>query len=126
MTGTVSRLCLAGALALAAAGCSAGYILGAYGNAPVRIVTIGCNTTYEVYENAQARTVMVRTNVGAELGGIICSDPALAGGAHLARLQRAADRFFENMKRPHCRTVEGRSLSPIHAEFAYACGTPPA
>jgi hypothetical protein len=113
----VGRLGLAAAAAAALAGCSAGYIFETYGPpiGPV-LVTVGCHTTYEVYDNPKERLIMVRDNVGAAVAGLICRDPGV-----VPTPQRAVAYHFEATQRPKCAIVEERKLSPIHREFVYAC-----
>src|SRR3954465_15471683 len=53
------------AVAAGVAGGSAGSLFHTY--APpiaVTLITVGCHTTYEVYENTKERLIMVRDNVG--------------------------------------------------------------
>ena len=111
------RLWIVAATAAALAGCSAGYIYATYGPpiAPV-LVTVGCHTTYEVYDNPKERRIMVRDNLGAAIAGMICRDPGV-----VPTPRRAVEYHFEATQRPACTVVEERSLSPIHREFVYAC-----
>ena len=113
----VFRVWLGAAAAAALAGCSAGYIYETYGP-PIgpTLVTVGCHTTYEVYDNLKERRIMVRDNVGAAVSGLICRDPGVAPSP-----QRAVAYFFEMTQRPKCAVVEERTLTPVHREFVYAC-----
>src|SRR4051812_28000251 len=58
----VARLCVVTGLAVGAAGCSVGYIYERYGASGPAIVTVGCHTSYEVWESYRDRTLLVRTN----------------------------------------------------------------
>ena len=118
----VARLCALLALACAACGCSAGYIYQRYGAAGASIVTVGCHTSYEVWESYRDRTVLVRTNAQAAIAAAVCTDDVPPGAPPEARLRRAAELYFINGKRGQCRIIDGRSLSPIHSEFTYSCG----
>ena len=110
-------LWLAAAAAAALAGCSAGYIFETYsGPIAPTLVTVGCHTTYEVYENGKERLIMVRTNVGAEIAGVACRDPGVRPTP-----RRAVEYHFETTLRPKCAIVEERKLTPIHWEFVYTC-----
>ena len=115
--GVLCRLWTVAAAAAALSGCSAGYIYETYGP-PIgpSLVTVGCHTTYDVYDNLKERRMMVRTNVGTAVAGVICRDP---GATPTAR--RAVEYYFEATLRPKCAIVEERSLTPIHQEFVYAC-----
>jgi hypothetical protein len=117
----VPRLCAVTILAVAAAGCSVGYIYERYGASGAAIVTVGCHTSYEVWESYRDRTLLVRTNVQAGIAGAVCTDDVPPGAPPQSRLQRAAEEYFIITKRPKCRITEARPLSPIHSEFAYAC-----
>ncbi|HEX8166192.1 MAG TPA: hypothetical protein VF601_10450 [Beijerinckiaceae bacterium] len=111
------RLWLAATAAATVAGCSAGYIFETYGP-PIgpALVTVGCHTTYEVYENPKERVIMVRDNLGAAVAGVACRDPGVAPTP-----RRAVEYHFETTLRPNCAIVEERKLSPIHVEFVYVC-----
>jgi hypothetical protein len=110
-------LCLAAA-ALGLAGCSIDYI-GATYTAPVapNLITVGCHTTYEVYDNLKHRTMMVRTNPGGEIAEVFCPEDRHLG----PRPRRAAQIHLEKSLRPNCRIVDERRLSPMHWEYVYAC-----
>lgn len=105
------------AAALALAGCSADYIYASYGPplGPV-LVTVGCHTTYEVYDNVKQRTMMVRSNVVAGVAEALCGDRAEA-----PRPRRAVEIHLEKTNRPNCTVAEERRLSAIHTEYVYAC-----
>jgi hypothetical protein len=113
----VTRLGLAAA-AVSLAGCGIDYI-GANYTAPVgpTLVTVGCNTTYEVYDNLKNRTAMVRTNLGGELAETFCPEDRHLGPRH----RRAVQIHLEKTLRPHCKIVDERRLSAIHWEYVYAC-----
>jgi hypothetical protein len=117
---SVSALGLAVA-AVSLAGCGIDYI-GATYTTPVgpTIVTVGCNTSYEVYENAKYRTALVRTNVGGELADAFCAEDRHLG----PRTRRAVQIHLEKTQRPHCKVVEERKLTAIHWEYVYACESP--
>lgn len=113
----------AGALAAGAstlAGCSGNYIYAAYGPpaAPV-LVTVGCHTTYEVYDNLKQRTMMVRTNVVAGVASALCRDEPGASPPP----RRAVEIHLEKTNRPKCTVVEERRLTAIHMEYVYTCRT---
>ena len=118
----VARLCALLALACAASGCSVGYIYERYGATGASIVTVGCHTSYEVWESYRDRTVLVRTNAPAAVAGLVCTEDLPPGAPAEARLRRAAELYFINAKRGQCRITDGRSLSPLHSEFSYNCG----
>jgi hypothetical protein len=113
--GVLCRLGMLAAAAAALAGCSAGYIYETYGPpiAPA-LVTVGCHTTYEVYDNLKERRIMVRDHIGSAVAGMICRDPGV-----VPTPRRAVEYHLE--VRPKCAIVEERSLTPIHREFVYAC-----
>jgi hypothetical protein len=117
----VASLCVVTGLAVGAAGCSVGYIDERYGASGPAIVTVGCHTSYEVWESYRDRTLLVRTNPQASIAAAICTDDFPPGAPPQARLRRAAEVHFINTKRPKCQVTEGRSLSPIHSEFSYIC-----
>ena len=106
------------AAAVSLAGCGFDYI-GANYTGPVgpTLVTVGCNTTYEVYDNVKNRTAMVRTNPGGELAEAFCAEDRHLGPRH----RRAVQIHFEKSLRPQCRIIDERRLSPIHWEYVYAC-----
>lgn len=114
----VSRLCLAAAGAAALGGCSTGYIYATYSTpvAPI-LVTVGCHTTYEVYENLKTRTMMVRSNVAADVAAVVCRDDPGVG----PRPRRAVEIHLQKTNRPACSIGPERRLSPIHWEFPYSC-----
>jgi hypothetical protein len=115
----MARLWLAVGMAIVVSGCAFDYI-GATYTAPVvkpELVTVGCNTTYEVYDNRKHQTMMVRTNIGGELAEAICPEDRHLG----PRMRRAVQIHLEKTMRPECRIVDERKLSPIHWEYAYAC-----
>lgn len=115
--GMIAKLWLAAAAASALSGCSANYIVATYGPplSPV-LVTVGCHTTYEVYDNLKHRTMMVRTNVAAGVAEVICRD---AGAS--PRPRRAVEIHLEKTARTKCRIVEERRLSALHMEYVYSC-----
>jgi hypothetical protein len=106
------------AAAASLAGCGIDYISRNY-TAPVgpTLVTVGCNTTYEVYDNLKNRTAMVRTDLGGELAEVFCAEDRHLG----PRPRRAVQIHFEKTQRPRCQIVEERKLSAIHWEYVYAC-----
>jgi hypothetical protein len=120
MNKLVWSLSILGTLALATSACSVGYIYERYGATAPAIVTVGCHSSYEVFENLRDRTIMVRTNAGASIAGLVCTDD-LPPGTPSSRLERAVDVHFANTNRPKCRITERRELSPIHSEFSYVC-----
>ena len=91
------------AAAIGLAGCSAGYIYATYGP-PLgpTLVTVGCHTTYEVYENAKERLIMVRTNVGTQIASVVCRDPGVTPTP-----RRAVEYHFEATNRPKCTARRG-------------------
>jgi hypothetical protein len=113
-----SKLWLATAAAISAAGCGIDYIGANYARpGGPTLVTVGCNTTYEVYDNWKNRTAMVRTNVGGELAEAFCAEDRHLG----PRPRRAVQIHLEKTFRPKCQIVDERKLSAIHWEFVYAC-----
>jgi hypothetical protein len=112
------RLAVAGLVAAAGAGCSVDYIFATY-SAPIApvIVTVGCNTSFDVFENPKEGRIMVRSNVGADIAEAFCREDAALG----PRPRRAVAIHFEKTNRPNCSIVEERKLSPMHWEFSYAC-----
>ena len=105
------------AVAIGLAGCSAGYIYATYGPPiVVALITVGCHTTYEVYENSKERLIMVRTNVGTQIASAVCRDPGVTPTP-----RRAVEYHFEATNRPKCSLAEERKLSPIHWEYVYSC-----
>jgi hypothetical protein len=112
------RAWLAAAIAAAAAGCSAGYMFETYGNTTYpAVITVGCHTSYEVYDNQKERVMMVRKNVGTEIARAVCRDEPGASPPP----RRAAELHLENSWRPQCVIVEERRLTPLHQEFVYTC-----
>jgi hypothetical protein len=113
----VGRIGVALAAAIGLAGCSAGYIYATYGPPiVVALITVGCHTTYEVYENSKERLIMVRTNVGTQIASAVCRDPGVTPTP-----RRAVEYHFEATNRPKCSLAEERKLSPIHWEYVYSC-----
>lgn len=110
---------LAAAGAVALAGCSVDYIFATYSAPTVTpvIVTVGCNTSYEVYDNLKQRTMMVRTNLPADVAALVCRDEP---GAR-PRPWRAVEIHLEKTGRPKCSVVEERRLTATHWEYVYAC-----
>lgn len=102
------------------AGCAAPLIAERYsvGIAPRQIV-LACRDVYEVYDRADAETLLVTTSVGTEASASICSGELTKE----QRLRAAAERFLVETKKPRaCRLLSGVDLSPAHAEYGYRCG----
>jgi hypothetical protein len=112
----VSAVGLAAALGLA--GCGIDHIGTTY-TLPVGpgLVTVGCNTTYEVYDNVKYRTAMVRTNIAGELADAFCPEDRHLG----PRPRRALQIYLDRSSRAHCKIVEERKLTAIHWEYVYSC-----
>jgi hypothetical protein len=113
----LGRIGTAVALAGGLAGCAAGYIYANYGPPIIPVlITVGCHTTYEVYENPKERLIMVRDNLGAAIAGAICRDPGVTPTP-----RRAVEYHFDASNRPKCTIIEERKLSPVHWEYVYRC-----
>ena len=112
------RLWLAAAAAIPAGSCMIDYMAATYtgpvGPAPV---TVGCHTTYDVYDNPKQRTMMVRTNIAGELAEAFCPEDRHLG----PRPRRAVQIYLEKTSKANCRIVDERRLTPAHWEYAYAC-----
>ena len=119
MSARLGRLGLAAGPLVVLAGCAtASYLSSAYIGVPPQIVTTGCKDTYEVYDKRQAGKLLVVSNVLRELAE--CDGSGRDRGK-LARFEETARVYFAEIRRAECRIVTAAALSPLHAEFTYAC-----
>ena len=108
------------ALALAvASGCSAPAISERYAvNVGPRQVVLNCRDVYEVYDRADAETILVATSPGTEATVAVCGVPQ----TREERFRAVVQRFFQDTKRPPaCRVIRADEMTPLHWEMHYRC-----
>lgn len=87
------------------------------------VVTIGCGDPYDTFENATKKLILVRSYALSEATRGACGAAGFRENPPLQeRARRAAQALLTKSNRPLCKVVgEGRPLSPLEWEFAYAC-----
>lgn len=127
--GPLSVAALVATVGLAASGCTSGfaYISKTYVALTPQVVTIGCKEPYEVYDNRQARRMLVvsdglREIAGCDLGAPrIDPDPA---ASRVGRFRAAARAYLDETVREDCRITGETLFDALKTEFAYACAAP--
>jgi hypothetical protein len=120
-----TRTPLAAALLLTLSSCSAevSYLYETYKSPIPVVVTIGCGDPYDTFENPVKKLVLVRSYALSEATRGACGAVGFRNNPPLQeRARRAAQALLIKSNRPLCNVVgEGRPLSLLEWEFAYAC-----
>lgn len=99
------------------------YTVDRYGTVKERLVRLGCNDAYEVFDRPDAGALLVVTNGANETLSGLCG-----GSAELPkpeRMRRVARLFLnETSDRPTCQITRETDVTPVHTEFNYRCPAP--
>ena len=128
-TGPAIAAALVATVGLAVSGCTSGfaYISKTYVALTPQVVTIGCKEPYEVYDNRQARRMLVvsdglREIAGCDLGALrIDPDPA---ASRVGRFRAAARAYLDETVREECRVTGETVFDALKTEFSYSCAAP--
>ncbi|GJD96192.1 hypothetical protein [Methylobacterium iners] len=109
---------------LAVSGCVGfSYISKTYVALTPQVVTIGCNEPYEVYDQRQARRMLIVSNGLREVAGcgLEGADPA---ATRARRFREAGRTYLDETVREDCRITGETVFTDLQTEFVYACAAP--
>jgi len=123
-----ARFLAAGALAATAGGCAVAYQVEYYSTAWAANVDLSCGQSFQLFENAGYRRILVKPYPVSEAAYLACA--AFSKDQPSADLRtraiQAVERHFEKGKRPACRVTGTQPVGMTDVEVAYDCTLQPA
>ena len=122
-----ARFLAAGALAATVAGCAVAYQVEYYSHVGPTNVDLSCGQSFQVFENAGHRTILVKPYLVSEAAFLACA--AFSKEERRtdldARAMEAVERYFERAKRVDCRPTGVRPVGATDREVTYDCTPKP-
>jgi hypothetical protein len=123
-----ARFLAAGALAATVAGCAVAYQVEYYSTAAPANVDLSCGQSFQLFENAGYRRILVKPYPVSEAAYLACAafSKEERSADRAARATLAVERHFEKTKRPDCRTTGVQPVGLTDVEVTYDCTPKPA